>query len=184
MLALLGLTAAVAGRQRRPLEQSAPGAQTYVLEYYLVVAVSLLASSVTWEFYVVWLLPLFLAVFLAPEKVLPGPRSLRAGAAAVLVACYIALNYPGDHYLFDVNSVFYHPEWVPGIVVEDVVDLYPLPPWVGGHLSLVPPIRLAALSLLAAVLAALVVLSRRQAGPAFDGDGGTPLEARKVAELP
>jgi hypothetical protein len=131
-----------------------------------VVAVGLLVSSVTWEFYVVWLLPLFLVIFLAPSRVMPGDRGQRLVVLVTLALCYVALNYPGDHYLFDVNSVFYKPEWVPGIVVEDIVDLYPLPPDTGRHLEVVPVLRLAALSLTALLLVATVVEARQRS------DGG------------
>ena len=82
-------------------------------QYYFVVAVGLLVSSVTWEFYVVWLLPAFLAVFLAPDRFLPS-GSMRRWLLAAFALAFVALNYPGDKYLFSPNAVFYHPDLVPG----------------------------------------------------------------------
>ncbi len=164
LAAVLGLVAMVIGR--KPLRSTGRGAvpeQGYVLEYYLVVALSLLMSSVTWEFYVVWLLPLFLVVFLAPSRVLPVSGVQRALFLVAMAAVYIGLNYPGDHYLFDVNQVFYHPDWVPGIFVEDIVNLYPPPvSATGGHVSIVPLLRLTTLSILALALL-MAVLEMREA---------------------
>jgi len=162
---LAGLALAV-GRQRQPRANSGDalsplrpelveGTQGYVIEYYLVVAAGLLISSVTWESYLVWLLPLFLAAFLAPSRVLPGGRKRLAALAALGVA-YLALNYPGDLYPFDVNGLFYHPSWVPGVWVEDRLQLY------HRHLAVIPALRLAALALLALTLAAVTVSGRRR----------------------
>jgi hypothetical protein len=168
---LVGLIAAVIGR--RPL-RAMPGdatgpPQAYVLEYYLVVAAGLLISSVTWEFYVVWLLPLFVACFLAPEKVLPPWRVHRLALLAALGAAYLALNYPGDLYLFDVNSVFYHPEWVPGVWAEDRLWLY------HGRLEVVPLLRLSALSFLCVVLMAGIFEVRKVLG-SHSGTASRPAE--------
>jgi hypothetical protein len=137
---------------RSPLRRPGRAAgQFYVTEYYLVVATALLVSSVTWEFYVIWLLPFFLAAFLAPARVLPGGPLPRWLLIAALVVVFAGLNYPGGRvgreYFFDVNSLFYHPEWVPGAWVEEhVFALY------GAHLTLVPVWRLAALILLTTTL--------------------------------
>ncbi len=75
---------------------------------------------------------------------------------ALLVALFLATNYPGDFYLFRGNDFFYHPEWVPGIWVEDRLHLH------HNHLDAVIMLRLPALLLLAALLAGLVLLERRQ----------------------
>lgn len=136
----------------------------WVLEFYLVVVAGLMISSVTWEFYTVWLLPLFVAVFAAPGRILPGGAVLRLALLAGFVLAYVGLNYPGDHYFFDVNGFFYHPDWVPGIIVEDWIDLYPLPPADGGHPEIVPRLRLAVLCFLAlTLLAAITVVRLRHA---------------------
>jgi hypothetical protein len=153
---VLALVAVVLGRRSRRADAAngtAPS-QGYVLEYYLVVGVGLLISSVTWEFYVVWLLPLFVAVAVAPGRLLPADPVRRLLLIAVLVLSYVGLNYPGDHYLFDVNSFFYYPEWVPGIVAEDFIDLYPDPRAVNDSVRFVPMIRLATLSMLVLALLA------------------------------
>ncbi len=151
----LGLALGRPGAGSRPQDQEA---QPYVVEYYLVVAVGLLISSVTWEFYVVWLLPLFVAIFLAPARVLPRRPRLRLAAVAAFATAFVALNYPGDFYLFDVNGFFYHPGWVPGIWVEDRVQLY------HRHLTAVPILRLVALLGLAVISAAVAVVLRREPG--------------------
>ena len=129
-----------------------------MLEYYLVVAVGLLISSVTWEFYVVWLLPLFVAVFVAPGRLLPASAPRRTAALLAFAVVFVALNYPGDKYLFDPNGLFYHPEWVPGIWVEKQVGLYRT------HLDAVVLLRLTALGMLAMLLGALVWLRRSGIG--------------------
>lgn len=144
-VALLAL--AVVGRHPlRSLSGDEGPEQPYVLEYYLFVAAGFLFSSVTWEFYAVWLLPLFLAVFLAPGRVLPADPTLRRVLLSAFILAYLGLNYPGDLYLFDVNSFFYHPEWVPGVWAEDRLQLY------HSHLTVVPIVRLASLSFLVTVL--------------------------------
>jgi Glycosyltransferase family 87 len=128
-----------------------------VLEFYLVVAVALLISSVTWEFYVIWLLPLFLAVLFAPERVLPG-RALRWPLLAGFAVALVVLNYPADCgssvdcYLFASNDVFYHPGWVPAVWLERQFGLY------ANHLDAVLYVRLAGLLLLTGLLATLVLL--------------------------
>lgn len=162
-----GVIAAVAmamGRGAPARGQRSPEL-AYVVEYYLAVAAALLVSSVTWEFYLTWLLPLFIAVFLAPDRVLPGDRPARWAGLAVLATAYLLLNYPGDLYLFDVNSVFYHPEWVPGVWVEARVHLYHTiidgkPAFRISTWDEVPVLRLTALACLTLALAALVRESR------------------------
>ena len=132
-----------------------------ILEYYLVVAVGLAISSVTWEFYVIWLLPVFLAVFLAPERFLPaGPW--RWGVLVSFALLLVALNYPADCgssrdcYLYEPNGLFYHPGWVPAVRVERALGLY------ATHLDAVLFLRLPALLLLTAGLASLARWSRKQ----------------------
>jgi hypothetical protein len=124
-----------------------------VFEFYFVIAVALLISSVTWEFYVIWLLPVFLTAFLAPGQYLPsGP--VRWLLLAGFVVAYVALNYPGDLYLFGPNDFFYHPEWVPGQWVEDRVWLY------HGHFDAVLYLRLPALMFLVGLLGFIVLWQR------------------------
>jgi hypothetical protein len=125
-----------------------------IFEYYFVVAVGLMISSVTWDFYVIWLLPVFLAAFLAPGRALPAgwTKWLALGALAVAL---IALNFPGESALFEPNDVFYHPEWVPGHWVEEQVRLY------HNHLDAVLYLRLGGLLLTAGTLAAVTLLRRR-----------------------
>lgn len=137
-------------------------------EYYLVVATGLLISSVTWEFYVIWLLPAFLAALLAPD-LLPAGRWRWLALASFAVAL-LALNYPadcgssGDCYLFEANDLFYHPGWVPAVRVERMVGLY------ANHLDAVLYLRLAALLLLSGYMGALVLWSRRRS-PLPPGEG-------------
>jgi hypothetical protein len=146
--------------RRKPGEGETPSAdaerppERLIFEYYLVVAVTLIVSSVTWEFYVIWLLPVFLAVFLAPERVLPdGPW--RWLFVAVFALIYVGFNYPGDLYIFDRNSFFYHPEWVPGEWVEDhIAHLY------HRHSDAILLIRLPMLFLMAGTLSALTLWRR------------------------
>jgi hypothetical protein len=174
-LAILAVLATILGRssETRALD-AAPTSQVYVTEYFLVVAAALMISSVTWDFYVVWLLPFFVAVCLAPEKLLPLRPSLRWAFGGFLLLSYLALNYPGDYYIFDVNYVFYHPEWVPGIWVEDRVNFH------RDYLELVPILRFSALALFAATLAGIVLSERLQEAaaaeaPAPEQGGGQPV---------
>ena len=139
-----------------PLVERRP--ETLLLEFYLVVAVTLIVSSVTWEFYVIWLLPAFLAAFLAPAKLLP-PGAWRWLALFLLGLAFVALNYPGDFYLFGRNDSFYHPEWVPGVWVEGRVQLY------HKHSDAILYLRLPALLLVAGILSALTLWRRRQIAP-------------------
>jgi hypothetical protein len=160
-LALLAALAAVIGRTARLFDgEKGDAGRTRVLEYYLVVAAGLLISSVTWEFYVVWLLPLFAVVFLAPGRALPAEPRWRWALMAAFAAAFVAMNYPGGRVgrevFYDVNGFFYHPGWNPGAWVEsDVFHLY------GAHLTLVPLYRLGALALAAAATAAAIVTQRR-----------------------
>jgi Glycosyltransferase family 87 len=135
------------------------------LEFYLVVTVALLLSSVNWEFYVILLLPVFLAVVLAPERVLPrGP--VRWLAPAGFALALFALNYPADCgasvdcYLFAPNDLFYHPGGVPSVWLERQVGLY------ANHLDAVLYLRLAGLLLFTGVLASLLLLMRADANRA------------------
>jgi hypothetical protein len=132
-------------------------------EFYLVVGVALIISSVTWEFYVIWLLPVFLAAFLAPDRILPG-GAVRLACIAALAVAFVMLNYPGDCgssrdcYLFEPNTIFYRPDWVPGVWVERQVGLY------ANHLDAVVLLRLPGLMLVAGILAALVLHWRFRSG--------------------
>ncbi len=161
-----GLCAAIAFAVARPRTVPAgdsPPEQGYVLEYYLVLTAGLLVSSVSWEFYSIWLLPLFLSVFLAPSRVLPPGRGARLLIMGACLIAYVVLNYPGGRvgreYFFDVNGLFYHPGLVPGAWVEEhVFHLY------GGHLTLVPLWRLAALVLLALTLMAAAFRQKTSPG--------------------
>jgi hypothetical protein len=140
-LVVLGLAAWATTRDRRGRDGSERDLG-FIFEFYIVVTAGLLISSVTWEFYVIWLLPFFIAAFLAPARVLPGGATERAVLVGLIAVAYMAINYPGDFYLFDVNSFFYHPQWAPGVWVEDRVHLYH-----HGY-NAVPKLRLAALSFL------------------------------------
>jgi hypothetical protein len=155
----------VAPRPRAAPDRHNPPEQAYVLEYYLVLTAGLVVSSVSWEFYSIWLLPLFLSVFLAPGRVLPPGRVARLLIVGACLIAYVALNYPGGRvgreYFFDVNGLFYHPGLVPGAWVEEhVFHLY------GGHLTLVPLWRLAALAFLALTLMAAVFRQKTTPGRA------------------
>ena len=120
-------------------------------EYYLVITAGLIISSVTWEFYVIWLLPAFVAVFLAPRRVLPWQATPRLLFLVAFAAAFVALNYPGDFYLFGDNGWFYHPEWVPGTWVEKRIWLY------HSHIDAVVYLRLGALAFTAASFSGLVL---------------------------
>ncbi len=137
---------------RRSGEPRKP-AEALVFEYYLIVAVGLMISSVTWEFYVIWLLPAYAIAFLSAGRALPGPPWSWLALIAFVVA-FIAMNYPGDWYLFDKNDFFYHPEWVPGTIVEKHVLLYHT------HLDAVVFLRLGALAFFASTLSLLVLWRR------------------------
>jgi hypothetical protein len=138
-------------------------------EYYLAISVALLISSVTWEFYSVWLLPAFLAVLLAPERVLPAVR-WRWAVSALLAVAFIGLNLPGDCassvdcYLFGPNGHFYHPGWVPGVWLERQIGVY------ADHLGYVMHLRLASLAVVALVLAGLVLAWRPMGAAAVGGE--------------
>jgi alpha-1,2-mannosyltransferase len=154
-VALLGLLALVIRRQvGAPAGDDGTKPAANVFEYYLVVAIALLASSVTWDFYTIWLIPALLAAFVAPSRVLPRPAWLRAAVIVAFAAAIVGLNLPGDFYLFEPNGVFYHPDWVPGLWLEERIWLY------HGRLDLVPYIRLASLGLLTCTLIGLVLWRR------------------------
>ncbi len=158
-LALLSLAtaAAVLGLRRRP----APERRTDVpvFEFYFVMSIALLISSVTWEFYTIWLMPVFLAAFLAPSRYLPAGVWRWLTLAGFLIA-YIALNYPGDIYLiaggFSPAESLFHPDRIPGLWVEDKVQFY------HNHFDAVLYLRLPALMFLSGLLAALTIWTRRQ----------------------
>jgi alpha-1,2-mannosyltransferase len=163
LAALIGLALLIPRRTHSPT----PNPQLPTLwEYYLVAAAGLLISSVTWEFYVIWLLPVFLAAFLAPETLAGGPRLLLLPAFALAL---FALNYPGDCgssldcYLFEPNGFLYHPAWVPAVWLERQVGLY------ANHLDAVLYLRLAGLLLLTGCLALLVLVQRKPAPPGEEG---------------
>jgi alpha-1,2-mannosyltransferase len=153
-LAALATVAAILGRRQPAASARDPG--RVLPEFYLVVTVGLIISSVTWEFYVVWLMPAFAAVLLAPDRVLPAASGLRWFFAGTAIVAFVLLNYPGDEYLFGDNGWFYHPEWVPGMWVEDRVRLYDT------HLDLVLFLRLPALLLTGVVFSGLVLWWRAQ----------------------
>jgi hypothetical protein len=121
-----------------------------ILEYYLVIAVIIMVNGVAWEFYTVWLIPVFLAAFLAPDHVLPWGR-LRRASLLMLALIYVGLNYPGDLFIFDGNGFLYHPDWVTGVWVEDRVRLY------HNHFDAILILRLGSLLLFTATLAAVVL---------------------------
>lgn len=126
-----------------------------LLEYYLVVTVLLMISSVTWEFYCIWLLPLFLGVFLAPGRVFGDiDKVYRIALLIAFAVAFVGLNYPGDKYLFEPNGFFYHPDWVTGVWAEKQIGLY------RHHLDLITPLRLLAMALVAG-LCSLLILQRR-----------------------
>jgi uncharacterized membrane protein len=177
-LVLAALAFVIGRRDRREGRAEGPAKQVIVLEYYLVVAGAILISSVSWEFYVVWLLPLFLAVFLTPASVLPLDGRWRYAAIACFAAAYVGLNYPGGRvgyeYFFDSNSLFYHPDWLPAVWLEQGghfgfsgLHLY------GQHLTLVPLWRLAWLAFLALALAGILLVTRRARESAFGSGSNT-----------
>jgi hypothetical protein len=151
---MLALVALVIGR--RPL-QSPRDAGRLLPEFYLVVTAGLIISSVTWEFYVIWLLPAFVAVFVAPGRILPMPIAPRLLLLGAFVLALLSLNFPGDFYLFDDNGFFYRPDWVPGLWAEEHVQLYHT------HLDAVLWLRLSALFFTATTFSGLVLWWRFQA---------------------
>lgn len=154
-----GLAAIVLVAGRRAASTAATRDVASVLpQYYFVVAVGLLISSVTWEFYVIWLLPAFLALFLAPERLLPGGTARRWLLGAFAVA-FVALNYPGDAYLFTANGIFFQPDLVPGTFVSRLLPLY------DRHPELVLWLRLPGLLLTAAALAWLSLRGAKEEAP-------------------
>jgi hypothetical protein len=168
-LAGLAAIAFVAGWKRNaftPAER--PG--RLLFEYYFVVAVGLLISSSTWDFYVIWLLPVLLTAFLAPDRVLPRSLPVRVLTLLVFAAVIIGFNYPGDFYLYERNDFFFHPEWVPGKWVEDQVLLY------HNHLDAVIFVRLPSLLLCAFTIGG-VVLWRRWGEQPVAAKTGTIAEA-------
>ena len=144
--------------RRRSASTASREVEDVLPQYYFVVAVGLLVSSVTWEFYVVWLLPAFLAVFLAPDRFLPS-GSTRTWLLAAFAVAFVALNYPGDMYLFSPNAVFYHPDWVPGTIASKLLPLYDRRP------DLVLWLRLPGLLLLAGTLAWLSLHRAKEEAP-------------------
>lgn len=165
VLALAALAAIIRPAAPGGAGAAVAGRETLLLEYYLVVLIGLLVSSVTWEFYVIWLLPVFLGLLLASERFLPTGAA-RWGGLALLALLLLALNYPadcgssGDCYLFEPNGLFYHPGWVPAVWLERRLGLY------AHHLDAVLYLRLAALLALALTLAALLWARRRHPLPA------------------
>ncbi len=176
-LGVVGAAAAVVGPRRRRQAETAEPAATNVFGYYLFVAAGLLVSSVTWQFYAIWLLPVFLAAYLAPRRVLPASQGVRALVLGALAVAAVVLSYPPDCellpscYLFEPNGVFYHPDWVPAVWLEQRLHLYE------GNLSAAPYVQLAALGVIAAVVAGLV-LWRRAADEGRDPPGEATPEAR------
>ena len=157
-LSALVVVALVLGRARPAVSKAAaPEPGSRLAEFYLVVAVGLTISSVTWDFYTIWLLPAFIATFLAPQRVLPGPNALRAVLLIGFAVAFVLINYPGDIYLFGPNDWFFHPEWVPGIWAEEKLQIY------HKHLEMVLYIRLPALLLTSALFSSVVLLHRRVA---------------------
>lgn len=153
----LAVAAVVLGIKRRSPEEKRR--EVPVFEFYFVISVALLISSVTWEFYVIWLMPVFLAAFLAPGRYLPaGPA--RYALLAGFVIAYVCINYPGDLYLlapgFSPAESLYHIDRVPGIWAEDKLQLY------HNHFDAVLYLRLPALLFLSGLLATLVVWGRRR----------------------
>jgi hypothetical protein len=154
-LITLAVGAVVLGIRRPRLDSQRREAP--VFEFYFVISVALLISSVTWEFYVIWLMPVFLAAFLAPSRYLPsGPvRVALLGAFALAYAC---INYPGDLYLlapgFSPAQSLYHIDRVPGIWAEDKLQLY------HNHFDAVLYLRLPALLFLTGLLGGLAFWRR------------------------
>lgn len=174
-LAILGAVAGVLGGHRSTSPGRPPG-QTPVSEYYLVVAVGLIISSVTWDFYVVWLLPFFVIAVVAPARVLHPNRAVWLPMLALLAVVFVGLNYPGDYVtrdLLDPNSVFYRPDLIPGVWVEDRLNFY------GHYLDWVPLLRLGSLTVFALTIAGAVLLRRleRASGAVAPSAGAlTPVE--------
>jgi hypothetical protein len=154
-LITLAVAAVILGIKRRSPEEKRR--EVPVFEFYFVMTVALLISSVTWEFYVIWLMPVFLAAFLAPGRFLPtGPvRWLLLGG---FLLAYVCLNYPGDLYLlapgFSPAQSLYHIDRVPGIWAENKLQLY------HNHFDAVLYLRLPALLFLSGLLGTLTVWRR------------------------
>jgi hypothetical protein len=156
-LITLAVAAVILGIKRRSPEEKRR--EVPVFEFYFVMTVALLISSVTWEFYVIWLMPVFLAAFLAPGRFLPtGP--VRWLLLAGFVLAYVCLNYPGDLYLlapgFSPAQSLYHIDRVPGIWVENKLQLY------HNHFDAVLYLRLPALLFLSGLLGLLTVWRRQR----------------------
>jgi len=159
----LAVLAALALLTRWPRDGGETDEARRFREYYLVLAAALAISSVTWEFYVIWLLPAFLAAALAPGLVLPAGR-LRWAVAGALALAFVGLNYPADCgssvdcYLFAPDGlVLYEPDWVPSVWVERQVHLYT------DHLDAVLYLRLPSLLLTGGALAVSLLARRRAA---------------------
>jgi hypothetical protein len=154
-LVTLAVAAVVLGIKRRTPEEKRR--EVPVFEFYFVIAVALLISSVTWETYVIWLMPVFFAAFLAPERYLPSGR-VRWLLLAGFVVAYLCLNYPGDLYLlapgFSPAQSLYHIDRVPGIWAENKLQLY------HNHFDAVIYLRLPALLFLTGLLATLTAWRR------------------------
>jgi hypothetical protein len=154
-LVTLAVAAVVLGIKRRTPEEKRR--EVPVFEFYFVIAVALLISSVTWETYVIWLMPVFFAAFLAPERYLPSGR-VRWLLLAGFVVAYLCLNYPGDLYLlapgFSPAQSLYHIDRVPGIWAENKLQFY------HNHFDAVIYLRLPALLFLTGLLATLTAWRR------------------------
>lgn len=179
-LLILGALAAVLGtRVGLQPRQRDDESELPVAEYFLVVAVALIVSSVTWDFYVVWLLPFFVLAAVAPDRVLHRDRRVHLPLLAVLGIAFIGLNYPADYVLidlFDPNSIFYQPYWVPGVWLEERMNFYE------NHLSWVPVIRLVSLTLVTLTLAAVVLIRRLEAAENLPRVPEQPLAANAATE--
>jgi hypothetical protein len=121
----------------------------------------LLISSVTWEFYSVWLLPVFLGVFLAPGRFLPPSMPQRALLLGAFAIAFLGLNYPGDFWLFhpdypmfEPGHTLYRPGLVPGVWVEERLRLY------HSHLDAIVLLRAPSLLLLTGLLGGLTLWHR------------------------
>jgi hypothetical protein len=158
-LATLAVAAVVLGIKRPRLDNRKREAP--VFEFYFVMSVALLISTVAWEFYVIWLMPVFLAAFLAPSRYLPsGP--VRIVLLAAFALAYVCINYPGDLYLlapgFSPAQSLYHIDRIPGIWAEDKLQLY------HQHFDAVLYLRLPALLFLTALLGGLAFWRRVRPG--------------------
>jgi hypothetical protein len=157
----------------------AKSGQQYVREMALVVAAAILLSSIAWEFYLTWLLPVVL--LLLNPACYPQTGAARAAYLASLSLALLAMSFPIG-FLTEPNSHFYHPRWSPGVLLEaDYLRLYASI----DRQVYIPLLRISGLLLFCATLVVQRLYEREPdaslAGPSQTEGAHTGPGARKVA---